>query len=247
MYVAADSRLSAATADVVAESVTFCGDMYLSPLKKAPPPSSTSTTKVSLKLYIDTKTQTVVFADASKGFVNMLIDLHRSPVSSLVNKNDTAGCVRKFYESIKNFNKDAANYMLNQDNKDKETKQKPKKQVYKCDIWCQNYMTIVNFTCPLCLNPMSLDVDNDEKNDAVEITEALKGDVTNYTVMDNLEVFPMPVNATLTLLSKFDIKDIASLKERVVELGREELWYRTIEGVPSVQECVDKCFPQRYE
>ncbi|CAN1269324.1 hypothetical protein LINPERPRIM_LOCUS13543 [Linum perenne] len=49
----------------------------------------------------------------------------------------------------------------------------------------------------------------------------VKGVVT-YMVMDNLEVKPMSTISSITLLNKFNIQDVGSLKEKVVELGMDE-------------------------
>ncbi|KAM4104570.1 hypothetical protein ACJW30_06G168400 [Castanea mollissima] len=49
----------------------------------------------------------------------------------------------------------------------------------------------------------------------------VKGVVT-YMVMDNLEVKPMSTISSITLLNKFDVKEIGALEEKVVELGMDE-------------------------
>ena len=50
----------------------------------------------------------------------------------------------------------------------------------------------------------------------------MKGVVT-YMVMDNLEVKPMSTISSITLLNKFDVKEIGALEEKVVELGMDEV------------------------
>lgn len=49
----------------------------------------------------------------------------------------------------------------------------------------------------------------------------VKGVVT-YMVMDNLEVRPMSTISSITLLNKFNIKDVTGLEEKVVKLGMDE-------------------------
>ncbi|KAK1270171.1 hypothetical protein QJS04_geneDACA022801 [Acorus gramineus] len=47
-------------------------------------------------------------------------------------------------------------------------------------------------------------------------------EVVTYMVMDDLAVMPMSTISSITLLNKFNIKDVGSLQERVVELGMDE-------------------------
>ena len=52
----------------------------------------------------------------------------------------------------------------------------------------------------------------------------VKGVVT-YVVMDDLVVKPMSTTSNITLLQKFNVKEISALEERVVHLGMDEVWY----------------------
>ncbi|KAM4094087.1 hypothetical protein ACJW30_06G169300 [Castanea mollissima] len=49
----------------------------------------------------------------------------------------------------------------------------------------------------------------------------VKGVVT-YMIMDDLEVKPMSTISSITLLNKFNVKQLGDLEEKVVELGMEE-------------------------
>lgn len=42
-------------------------------------------------------------------------------------------------------------------------------------------------------------------------------------IMDNLEVMPMSTICSLTLLNKFNVKDVGGLEEKVVDVGMNEL------------------------
>ncbi|KAF7811363.1 DUF674 domain-containing protein [Senna tora] len=60
-----------------------------------------------MKLLIDTKTQRVLFAEASKDFINFLFNLLQLPIGTvtrLLTKNGMVGCLGKLYESIENLN-----------------------------------------------------------------------------------------------------------------------------------------------
>ncbi|KAF7811361.1 DUF674 family protein [Senna tora] len=74
---------------------------------------SSSSSKVSLKLLVDTKAEKVLFAEASKDFIDFLFNLLRLPIGTvirLLTKNHMVGCLPKLYESIENLND---SYFLN--------------------------------------------------------------------------------------------------------------------------------------
>ena len=71
------------------------------------------TSKVSLKLLIDRNSERVLFAEASKEFMDFLFNLFRLPlgtVTSLLTENSMVGCLGKVYKSIENLSDD---YLLN--------------------------------------------------------------------------------------------------------------------------------------
>ncbi|XP_028790125.1 uncharacterized protein LOC114746108 [Neltuma alba] len=209
-----------------------------------------ASSKVSLKLLIDTKEERVLFAEASKEFIDFLFSLLRLPVGTvtrLLTKNAMVGSLGKLYESAENLNdvylnnpeQDrnsllkpsaplASGYLLPAANDDDhhDTNSSGTPNFYMCGSRCNYGVTHVKGrACPSCGYSMSSAVQlvgNDKK--MVEDSSAkgfVKGVVT-YTVMDDLEVLPMSTISTITLISKFKIKDISSLQERVVELGMEE-------------------------
>jgi hypothetical protein len=47
--------------------------------------------------------------------------------------------------------------------------------------------------------------------------------VVTYTVMDDLTVTPMSSISSITLLNTFAVKDLASLQEKTVQLGYNEV------------------------
>jgi hypothetical protein len=52
----------------------------------------------------------------------------------------------------------------------------------------------------------------------------VKGLIT-YMVMDDLEVKPMSTISSITLLTKFNVKDLGSVEEKMVDLGMDEVIY----------------------
>ncbi|XP_075669004.1 uncharacterized protein LOC142638827 [Castanea sativa] len=93
-----------------------------------------------------------------------------------------------------------------------------------CNDYVANYE---NAICPSCQNVMTREVRFVDPPSAVSTGSSsseggyVKGVVT-YMVMDNLEVKPMSTISSITLLNKFDVKEIGALEEKVVELGMDE-------------------------
>ncbi|KAL0370113.1 UNVERIFIED_CONTAM: hypothetical protein Sangu_0329400 [Sesamum angustifolium] len=50
----------------------------------------------------------------------------------------------------------------------------------------------------------------------------VKGVIT-YKVMDDLTVMPLSTISVITLLNKFDVKDVSALEETVVNLGMDQV------------------------
>ncbi|KAK4284121.1 hypothetical protein QN277_000993 [Acacia crassicarpa] len=212
--------------------------------------SPSASSKVSLKLLIDTKEKRVLLAEASKEFVDFLFNLLRLPVGTvtrLLTKKGMVGCLGKLYESIENL---SDNY-LNIPPQDKNILLKPStpfasgylllanddninssgtSNLYMCSKRCSYVVTSAdNTACPSCQRHMNHTVQfvGNDRN-ATQVIGASGGEggfvkgVVTYTVMDDLEVQPMSTISTVALISKLNVKDIASLQERVVELGMEE-------------------------
>ncbi|KAF7811362.1 Mitochondrial distribution and morphology protein [Senna tora] len=166
--------------------------------------ASSSTTKLSLKLLIDTNAEKVLFAEASKDFIDFLFNLLRLPIGTvirLLTKNGMVGCLGKLYESIENLND---TYLLNP-TQHKEALLKP--------------------TAPM--NSMSYAVTyvGEKAEEEVKKCSGEGGfvkEVVTYMVMDDLVVQPMSTISSITLLNKFHVKEVGSLQEKVVEVGMEE-------------------------
>ncbi|XP_028790124.1 uncharacterized protein LOC114746107 [Neltuma alba] len=209
-----------------------------------------ASSKVSLKLLIDAKEDRVLFAEASKEFIDFLFNLLRLPVGTvtrLLTKNAMVGCLAKLYESIENLSdvylnnpeQDrntllrpsaplASGYLLPAANDDDhhDTNSSGTPNLYMCTSRCNYAVTYVkDMACPSCRRRMSYAVQlvgNDKKVAEDSSAKGFVKGVVTYTVMDDLEVRPMSAISIVTLISKFKVKDVSSLQERVVELGMEE-------------------------
>ncbi|MBA0665261.1 hypothetical protein Goklo_005147 [Gossypium klotzschianum] len=167
----------------------------------APTPSPTA---VSLKLLIDPIAHRVLFAEATKDFVDFLFNIMSLPVGTvirLLNKQGTAGCIGNIYDSIENLSE---SYMLKASGKD--ILLKPMVMNYSANVapllpimefskctklyrCCGKYVTNHQSTrCPCCFKSMNNNLTFlDTTNKAPKLGEAgfVKG-VIPYVVMDDI-------------------------------------------------------------
>ncbi|CAN1269378.1 hypothetical protein LINPERPRIM_LOCUS13562 [Linum perenne] len=237
--------------------------------------TTTTTSKVTLKLLVDKKGNRVLFPEAGKEFVDFLFTLLSFPLGTvirLLSKNQIVGCLGNLYQSIEELsdafmqpgtNKDTVlnpgspfqfvgnTLLLTDDNSSGKAAAKRKLYLYMCSN-SQNHRTVSDSPyaiCPRCTNRSNSAVypemnqyvicprcknKSKSSNSGAGATSSttvvnknggesgfVKGVVT-YMVMDNLEVKPMSTISSITLLNKFNIQDVGSLEEKVVELGMDE-------------------------
>ncbi|XP_008240784.2 PREDICTED: uncharacterized protein LOC103339292 [Prunus mume] len=213
--------------------------------------ATSNTTRVSLKLLIDTRGCKVLFAEASKDVVDFLFSLLSLPVGTviwLLSKDGMVGSMGKLYESVENLND---TYL--QPNLDKDTLLKPKatvavganilpqltnninvdsnsKQFYMCSYCNPRHISdVCNTPCPNGYNSISTKVTyvSPQASSSTVVAKSgsgggyVKGVVT-YMVMDNLEVKPMSTISSIAVLNRFSVKDVGALQEVVVYLGMQE-------------------------
>ena len=208
-----------------------------------------ASSKVSLKLLIDTKTNKVLFAEAGKDFVDFLFNLLSLPVGTvikLLTKQSMVGSLGNLYDSIENLSE-----IYMQPNQDKDSLLNPKvfaagapifllknvsvvksKKFYRCSNY-YNHLYIADepgAVCPNCRNSMSCEVPYVPRPVAKDKEVAVAGDlegyvkgVVTYMVTDDLVVQPMSTISCVTLLNKFNVKYMGALEERVVHLEMKEV------------------------
>ncbi|KAI8539908.1 hypothetical protein RHMOL_Rhmol09G0219400 [Rhododendron molle] len=224
--------------------------------------ATSSETKVSLRLLIDTKGKRVLFAEAGKDFVDFLFHLLHLPVGTavrLLTEQTMVGTLGNLYESIENLSE---TYF--QSNQTKDSVLKPKapfsatqvpllpldgcasfdKKLYTCPSnGTRKHDTNPGFpqpgqiryhpyvadntraVCPQCNSNMSAEIHfvtaANEVGAAGDRGGFVKGVVT-YMVTDDLVVTPMSTISSISVLRKFDVKEVGALEERVVHLGMPE-------------------------
>ena len=212
-----------------------------------------ASTKLTMKLLIDTKREIVLFAEASKDVVDFLFNLLQMPLGTVVrllSKKDVVGCLGNLYESVENLNetylqpnqgKDVllnptipvsstviSGLLLSGDNNVHGQSTTPK--LYQCSRCSSHTVTdIYNSRCSNCsYGDMTSEVKYISKNDVTDpsSTSSYAGfvkEVVTYMVMDDLVIQPMSTISSITLLNEFNVKDVGVLKEKVVELGMAEV------------------------
>ncbi|GFY83630.1 hypothetical protein Acr_03g0004040 [Actinidia rufa] len=106
--------------------------------------------------------------------------------------------------------------------------------------------------CPSCNTSMSKKVAYVARTTANEVSEGKGGfvqGVVTYMVMDDLVVKPMSGISSITLLNKFNVKDLSALEEKVVDFGMDEsisdpcLGFKAIEGIFADKDRFNKYLP----
>ncbi|KAK0591772.1 hypothetical protein LWI29_007740 [Acer saccharum] len=209
------------------------------------------TSQVNLKLLIDTKSKKVLFAEAGKDFVDFLFYLLSLPVATvtkLLKEKGNVGCLTDLYKSLENLNQ---TYMQPNQNKTSllnpksplnanglplllsddhgQTTAGNRGMFYACSN-NTHVSDVVNTRCPCghritkALTFVSSATAANSSTTAGTTTEEggfVRGMVT-YMVMDNLEVKLMSTISAITLLNELNVKDVGSLKEKIVVLGVDE-------------------------
>ncbi|KAL6626769.1 hypothetical protein ACP70R_030495 [Stipagrostis hirtigluma subsp. patula] len=149
------------------------------------PATTTTTTPLSMKLLIDTKSQSVLFAEAGKDVVDFLFSLLTLPAATaveLLGKTSMAGCVSNLYASVEKLDNSyvlpgAAKKALLRPTVDVSPAASTKssllllpappppppaqpKRFFKCSFYstgsCYDYVTdATGASCPVCGNPMT--------------------------------------------------------------------------------------------
>ncbi|KAG8391022.1 hypothetical protein BUALT_Bualt01G0144800 [Buddleja alternifolia] len=204
-------------------------------------------TILSLKLLIDTKGKRVLFAETDKNCVDFLFHILSLPVATVISllKNEgLVGSLANIYESLQNLH-----HSYIQPNQSKDTLLKPvpaysapltlllndaptttrktdQKKFYKCSYCSASYVTEdPTAVCPSCSRKMSMSMSYVAPPAPGPSSGSeggfVKGVVT-YMVLDDLSVMPLSSISSITLLNKFNVKDVSALEEKVVTLGMNE-------------------------
>ncbi|MBA0871003.1 hypothetical protein Goshw_019921, partial [Gossypium schwendimanii] len=203
---------------------------------------------VSLKLLVESTSQRVLFAEAGKDFVDFLFNILSFPVGTviwLLKKQEMVGCLGNLYDSLETMN-----YTYIQPTANKDTLLKPitsinaanvppllpttesskSIEIYRCDNSyssrsCGLYVSYDSKSiCPSCnknVKQIATVVNPEKKDSSTDEGGYVKG-VIKYMIMDDLVVRPMSAISCITLLNRFNIKDVGVLEEKTIDIGVDE-------------------------
>ncbi|CAK9323740.1 unnamed protein product [Citrullus colocynthis] len=199
---------------------------------------------VTIRLLIDSKQQRVIFGEADKNLIDFLFNLLSFPLGTVIRllKNQgMVGCLANLYESV-----EALNDTYLQPNQSKDTLLKPKvpfsgsalllpniessaNEVKLCPHKCgSNFASDDKSLCPNCRSNMTRKCaviyppeTQTQETHVGELGGFVKGVVT-YMVLDDLSVKPMSTISTITLLNKFNIKEVGALEEKLITLDANQ-------------------------
>lgn len=205
---------------------------------------------VTMKLLVDTQSNRVLFAEASKDCVDFLFHMLSLPIAtviSILQEDEMVGSVQNLYSSIENLHE---SYILQHHTKDSLLKPNskacacsvpmlqindvatpPEKKFYRCN-YCSpaNYPRVSDSpeaTCPNCSHKMITLIAYVSPPAAVGKSDANEGGfvkgVVTYMVMDDLTVTPMSTISCISLLNRFNVRDVSALQEKTVNLGYNEV------------------------
>ncbi|XP_014512016.1 uncharacterized protein LOC106770737 [Vigna radiata var. radiata] len=207
---------------------------------------ASSSSKLTLKLLIDSKREKVLFAKASKAIVDFFFNLLCLPIGTVIrilNKNQMVGSLANLYESVENLDE---TYMQPDQNKDLLLKPSASMSskisgllpsvndsssnnfvnvFYRCQSHYSRVTCDNNTRCPDCNRPMNSQMIFIGEKVANEISAEKNGfvkGVVTYMVMDDLAIQPMSSISSITLLNKFNVKEVGTLQETVVELDMNQ-------------------------
>ncbi|XP_057734809.1 uncharacterized protein LOC130950316 [Arachis stenosperma] len=209
--------------------------------------TNTSTkTSLSMKLLIDTKGKKVLFAEASKEVVDFLFTFLQLPLAivvKLLTKEDAVGCLGNLYSSVENLN-----HIYMQPNLSKDLLLRPTvlgptspsisgllpsaagmitPKLYGCNNSnCKTISDVYNSLCGTCTNYPYHNMTKETtyiKGRAYNNNNGFVKEAVSYMIMDDLVIKPISTISSITMLNnQFNGKNVAILKDAVVQLGMKE-------------------------
>ncbi|XBI45424.1 hypothetical protein VPH35_109894 [Triticum aestivum] len=171
---------------------------------------SSTSSKLSMKLLVNSRTQRVLYAEAGKDVVDFLFSLLTLPVSTIVKlltSDFMVGCVGNLYRSVEKLDD---TYILRSDAKD---------SLLTPAGGCESGKLLLTDASSSSTTTGSSGY---YSGLGYATRDGFVQGIVTYTVMDDLTVAPMSTISGITMLNAFGIRDIGSLQEKTVQLGYAE-------------------------
>ncbi|GMN57308.1 hypothetical protein TIFTF001_026413 [Ficus carica] len=191
-------------------------------------PSPTDQPRITLKLLIDSKEKRVLFTEAGKDFADFLFTHLSLPVGTVI-KLLSSNCMDTLLKPNSPFGGSATLLSLTND-------ASTSKRIFSCS-WpsccycgddsprCSRHHVSDNHqaTCPSCHRQISVELPYVAQPAApADLGGIVKG-VVMYMVMDDLDVKPiLSAVSSITMLNKFNVKEVGELEVKTVSVGIEE-------------------------
>lgn len=180
---------------------------------------------LSLKLLIDNNTNKVVFAEAGKEFVDFLFGCLQVPLGSimgLLSEHDLVGLgsLSRVYESIENLD---PSFLQSKASKDSLLRPQP---TFSSNTHTPQLLLPPTRTPSTISQGVFFGSSFATQPNAPSTEEKETGyvrDVVTYMVMDDLTVKPMSTISSVTFLTNLYVKDVSSLREKMVELDKKKV------------------------
>ncbi|CAI9299473.1 unnamed protein product [Lactuca saligna] len=182
-----------------------------------------------LKLLVDKRVQKVLYAEASKEFVDLLFHIFALPLGTLIkfpSSKQMVGCLGKLKESIETLNQTHL-----QPDHDKPSASKAK-TLFMCSYapgsipfdgygFCglRHVSDHQDARCLQCGRLMNVPMTfvRWPSNE-----EAVVKETVTYMVMDDLVIKPMSTITSITLINNYGVKDLSQLEEIALPFGKDE-------------------------
>ncbi|GKD63972.1 hypothetical protein Tco_1306080 [Tanacetum coccineum] len=220
-----------------------------------------ATPKMTLKLLVDKKGGKVLFAEATKEFVDYLFHIFSLPLGTLIGflgSKQMVGSLGKLKDSIQSLDRTYLQPGIHKDDifnpktsfkgnmfllsygacSDGESR--TSNTIYRCSNASMNYgycryqacgsnaTLYKDAVCPNCRGSMNVKMNSilpkkEAKKKKRKLTGGYVKEVVTYMVMDDLVVKPMSTISSITLITKFGVKDLNHLEEKTVYFGKDEV------------------------
>ncbi|CAD6239733.1 unnamed protein product [Miscanthus lutarioriparius] len=202
-----------------------------------------ATNELSLKLLIDIRAQKVCFAEAGNDVVEFLSTLLCLPVSTVINlltKERMVGSIGNVLDSLQELD---TKYVISS-TRSKKLYVSPavapsvlhplqplldvplnvsdsfftchgKPGSYGTLVACGYFSAIKDTICHSCFKPMGVEMKHIKADGLVPGT-------ATYTVMDVLSITPASSVSSIAVLAQSGVKDLSTLQEKIVKIGKEE-------------------------
>ena len=210
---------------------------------------SAGTGKIRVKFLVDNEKRKVVFAEAGKEFVDVLLSFLTLPLGTIVRllgKESSLGCFDELYRSVESLDashfqtKACRNMLLRPLSAAGEVCEDLIVRIDDTDhrrFWCCRYnskthrggpgafyySSVPDVPCQQCGKSFD-DMMRWGKRGGVVTDDGVfvRGGIS-YATTDNLQVVPADTDNLMNLLHDLGIEDITMLEEKTLELGTEEV------------------------